>query len=304
MQELIDRLAKAGRRWGFDVKITGTYNTVTYGFWADGKRYFGCIVNVRSLLFYFRVPLLKVVHDFDQLIGASGLPFEVSPQGEYPVRITDERDCTAIIRFIDARIVPRLGLNPQEDQGSLPIPTADEIGDDDGPDETSKSTELIAAEAEQVAREGYFDPNDVTDGRRRAMRSIAQRRGQPAFRQTLLRIYRGKCAFSDCMVSEVLEAAHIMPYKGVQTNHAQNGLLLRTDLHTLFDLGLLAVDTRDMTIIVAPSLGNSEYAALRGKVITSPSDPAVAPSTVALDQQRERTGLTRRSRRRPTASRA
>jgi HNH endonuclease len=129
------------------------------------------------------------------------------------------------------------------------------LRDDTG--EGSKDSELIAAEAEHATRAGYFDPSDITDGRRRVMASIAQRQGQPAFRWGLLQIYGSSCAFSNCVVSHVLDAAHIVPYRGVHTNHPQNGLLLRTDLHTLFDLGLLAVDTQDMTIIVAPSLAIS-----------------------------------------------
>lgn len=40
----------------------------------------------------------------------------------------------------------------------------------------------------------------------------------------------------------VLEAAHDIGYKGPKTNRPQNRLLLRSDLHTLFDLRLVAVD--------------------------------------------------------------
>ena len=43
-------------------------------------------------------------------------------------------------------------------------------------------------------------------------------------------------------ISETLEAAHIIPYKGSSTNHIQNGILLRADIHTLFDLDLLRID--------------------------------------------------------------
>ncbi|WP_336979879.1 HNH endonuclease signature motif containing protein [Altererythrobacter fulvus] len=53
--------------------------------------------------------------------------------------------------------------------------------------------------------------------------------------------YEGRCAISGCDVREVLEAAHIMPYLGEETNDVRNGLLLRADLHTLFDLGLLKI---------------------------------------------------------------
>jgi hypothetical protein len=163
--------------------------------------------------------------------------------------------------------------------------------------------EIVAAEADDAAEQGDFDPTDTADARRRAMRSIALRQGQPAFRRKLLKVYRGRCAFSGCTVSEILDAAHIVRYRGKQTNHPQNGLLLRTDLHTLFDLGRLAVDTRDMTIVVAPSLAQSDYARLTGKPVILPVQASVAPNKAALDQHRRRAALTRRSRRRRKARR-
>lgn len=56
---------------------------------------------------------------------------------------------------------------------------------------------------------------------------------------------------SGSTVVETLEAAHIVPYQGPGTNHSLNGLLLRADLHTLFDLGLLAIAAETLTILVA-----------------------------------------------------
>lgn len=53
----------------------------------------------------------------------------------------------------------------------------------------------------------------------------------------LLKAYGGKCAITGCDVLEALEAAHIYPLQGVATNDASSGLLRRSDLHTLFDLG-------------------------------------------------------------------
>ena len=58
---------------------------------------------------------------------------------------------------------------------------------------------------------------------------------------------------------EVLEAAHILPYRGPDTNKVVNGLLLRADVHTLFDSGLIAVDVKNMTVLVDKSLEGSEY---------------------------------------------
>ena len=59
------------------------------------------------------------------------------------------------------------------------------------------------------------------------------------FRDALIGAYAGRCAITGCSVLDILEAAHITPYLGPDTNHVTNGLLLRADLHTLFDTCLL-----------------------------------------------------------------
>ncbi len=146
----------------------------------------------------------------------------------------------------------------------------------------------LAQAAEAAERRGDFDVTDLADARQRVIAAIVRRQGQPAFRKALLGIYGGCCAFSGCRVPDVLDAAHILPYNGPATNHPQNGLLLRTDLHTLFDLGLLTVDTGNMTIITAPSLDGTEYADLAGRRIPVPKDSTVAPSRAALDAHRRR----------------
>lgn len=151
--------------------------------------------------------------------------------------------------------------------------------------------ELLDLVRLQPTVEGDFDPKRLEDARHRTMAAIVRRRGQPRFRRKLVKAYGSRCAFSGCEVGEILDAAHIVPYWGADTNHIQNGLLLRSDLHTLFDLGLLGVDTSDMTIVVSPDLQNSEYAAFAGKRIAVPSDAASHPSAAALDRHRERAGL-------------
>ena len=83
-----------------------------------------------------------------------------------------------------------------------------------------------------------FDPSNIEDARKRISRMIAQRRGQSAFRNNLFDVYGGRCAITGCEVPDVLEAAHIFPYRGEDTNKVVNGLLLRADVHTLFDCGL------------------------------------------------------------------
>ncbi|WP_442503823.1 HNH endonuclease [Marinivivus vitaminiproducens] len=110
---------------------------------------------------------------------------------------------------------------------------------------------------------------------------VRRRQGRPAFRRALLRAYGGRCAISGCAVEPLLEAAHIHPYRGPDTNAAQNGLLLRADIHTLFDLGLITISS-SMTISVSSMLASTEYAALDGSKLQLPLQVGDYPSSLAL----------------------
>jgi len=73
---------------------------------------------------------------------------------------------------------------------------------------------------------------------------------------------------------EALKAAHIEAYRGPDSNHPQNGLLLRADLHSLFDLGLIAIDSGTMTVQLAPDLRGTVYGELHGRQLRRPGDIA------------------------------
>lgn len=124
-----------------------------------------------------------------------------------------------------------------------------------------------------------FDPLNQEDGRKRILAEIVRRQGQRGFRKALLDSYGGKCAVTGCALGWVLEAAHISPYRGPDTNKPDNGLLLRADIHTLFDLGLLSVNPDNLKIRVAGQIGEPEYRALDGQALrpgkTAPSKPAL-----------------------------
>jgi predicted restriction endonuclease len=132
------------------------------------------------------------------------------------------------------------------------------------------------------ADDDAFDPDSNTDVRQRALRAIRVRRGQPAFRAALLHVYAGRCAITGCAVRDVLEAAHIVPYQGSITNHVTNGLLLRADLHTLFDCDLIAIHPDNRRVVISPSLEGSSYAKLAGRALRAPNDDAASPSRKAL----------------------
>lgn len=86
---------------------------------------------------------------------------------------------------------------------------------------------------------------------------------QPRFRHALELAYGARCCVTGCGVGCVLEAAHITPYDPVRHEHVSNGLLLRADLHALFDAGHLAIDPDTRKVYFSPeALTWPEYAQL------------------------------------------
>ena len=121
---------------------------------------------------------------------------------------------------------------------------------------TLKSQSVLASDpidllSEELASTGFFD--DVND-REEIKRHIVWRRGQPEFRRKLLEAYKGRCVITGCSSEEALEAAHIEPYSKTKNNNPTNGILLRADIHTLFDCDLIGIDPDTMKVCVAPNL--------------------------------------------------
>jgi putative restriction endonuclease len=127
-----------------------------------------------------------------------------------------------------------------------------------------------------------FEPTSLVDARERALSAIVQRRGQKEFRKNLLSAYNGRCAVSGTDAMDALEAAHIVPYLGPETNRVENGLLLRADLHTLFDLRLLTVDPDTLRVVLAPSVRHTTYSQLHDQPLSLPKHPSEYPSRSAL----------------------
>ncbi len=137
--------------------------------------------------------------------------------------------------------------------------------------------------AKRLSDEHYFDPSNIEDERERILREIVQRRGQPRFRAGLIEAYDGRCSITGCDAVQALEAAHITPYLGEHSNHVSNGLLLRGDIHTLFDLDLIAVEPVTLKVKVADSLLETSYSELNNRQLHLPNDENARPSNAAIE---------------------
>jgi hypothetical protein len=144
------------------------------------------------------------------------------------------------------------------------------------------SPEIVRAQDTAEAGKA-FDAADETDGRKKVISSVVQRRGQPKFRNELLEAYDSRCAVTGCPVVEILEASHIKAYMGDHTNHVNNGLLLRSDVHTLFDLGLIRIHPGTLLVEVS-DIARPGYADLHAKALRLPQKSTHAPDREALQQ--------------------
>jgi hypothetical protein len=120
--------------------------------------------------------------------------------------------------------------------------------------EENKQEDLYSyPDANEADDKDEYIPGNV-DSRQSAYQFIKKRRGQTGFRNALLDQYDRTCVISGCQITEILEAAHIKPYRGENDNHPENGLLLRSDLHTLFDLDLMGIEPENLIIRFHPSV--------------------------------------------------
>jgi len=139
---------------------------------------------------------------------------------------------------------------------------------------------------ENINDQDFFNVKGILDSRNRILASICRRQGQENFRRKLLKAYERKCAVTNSSITETLEAAHIIPYKGSSTNHVQNGILLRADIHTLFDLDLLRID-KNYRIHIDESIEDKEYTKFDSKYLRLPANQEFHPSKEALKKRFE-----------------
>ena len=152
------------------------------------------------------------------------------------------------------------------------------------PEPGSGATPSTPAEPTLPPDAGADLPPAATDNRSWTLQLIADRRGQTAFRDALFARFGGRCVVSGCELADVLEAAHIKPYAGEPGDqNDDNGLLLRADLHTLFDLHLIGIHPEMLAVEWHPRLSaNPHYRPLTARPLVIPTPNGARPRAEVL----------------------
>jgi putative restriction endonuclease len=132
-----------------------------------------------------------------------------------------------------------------------------------------------------------FNPGPATiaavESRYGAPMLVRPRLGQGAFRVIVTEVYDRRCTITGERTLPVLEAAHIKPYGSGGPHQPENGLLLRSDLHTLFDQGYMTVDADQLKVAVSGRIreefeNGRDYYQLHGRSIRLPRETSSLPS--------------------------
>lgn len=156
--------------------------------------------------------------------------------------------------------------------------------------ETAEGLRLWQAVNERLAATPYA-PQPMSQDRFGKPALMRQRLGQGAFRLAVTDAYGRRCVVSGEKTLPILDAAHIRAYGDGGEHDISNGLLLRTDVHRLFDLGYVTVTERG-TFAVSERLkadfdNGVHYYAMQGQEIAEPRPGFAPPSPDALRWHRE-----------------
>jgi putative restriction endonuclease len=141
------------------------------------------------------------------------------------------------------------------------------------PEKIEQSPATLAA----VKSKGYGKPQ-----------TIVPRLGQGLFRILVTDVYDKRCAVTGERTLPVLDAAHIKPYEIVQKHEVWNGLLMRSDLHRLFDRGYVSVDPSTRRLVVSKRIkdefeNGKDYYKLEGMPVREPNASWAQPNSENLE---------------------
>lgn len=117
-----------------------------------------------------------------------------------------------------------------------------------------------------------------------AAKAIRARRGLRRLRTMLLQAAGESCAITGACPSDLLEVAYIVPFPDGDVHSMGNTLLLRSDIHTLWDLNLVGIDPDAMEVRIAPRLHGTVYEKLDGRAVRTRPDGARASRSAMRDR--------------------
>ena len=92
---------------------------------------------------------------------------------------------------------------------------------------------------------------------------------QAGFRAAVTKAYESRCAITGCGTEEALEAAHVVPVSEGGGYTPENGILLRRDIHRLFDLDLVAINPEGLVVAVSDQI-SVDYKEYVGRKVDLP----------------------------------
>ncbi|MGA1284492.1 MAG: pentapeptide repeat-containing protein, partial [Prochlorothrix sp.] len=116
------------------------------------------------------------------------------------------------------------------------------------------------------------------------IKSKLQAQNEYQFRRAVSQAYGNRCAITGNRIQVVLKAVSIAEEVETGKDHPSNGILLRSDLAILFQEHLITLDPKTKTVLLAPSLRESEYKVWNGKPVTLPEKESEQPDQELLQQ--------------------
>ncbi|QJB44077.1 pentapeptide repeat-containing protein [Dolichospermum flos-aquae] len=139
------------------------------------------------------------------------------------------------------------------------------------PTTVQKIAQKAAQKISQMIWSNYQDPQwikELLNNKGESQKYLPSRERQQEFKEELTKKYGYKCLISGCEIKEIIEAAHIIPYSKIESHDVANGLLLRVDLHRLFDAHLIAIHPTTRKVLISEQIAK-DYQDIRGIKIES-----------------------------------
>jgi HNH endonuclease len=133
--------------------------------------------------------------------------------------------------------------------------------------QTSASIFTDETNREAVVNEVRHSPLPSIIDRQRIMTTVLKRPNQAKFRDSTLKAYNTRCFLTGEEMTEVLEAAHIIPAAHGGNDKPDNGICLRVDIHRLFDSGNIRIKPTGDILLSEATAKSTNYSLLPSKII-------------------------------------